>query len=708
MEGGKVTLYEVLRGRKVLEIPVYQRNYDWRVSHCMRLFNDIELACDARKEPEIHTTNPRHFLGSIVVEEDDSDITKMKVIDGQQRLTTVYLVVLSAYNIVRECGENTDRGLLDLVLNPILKDDYFTGVGEGDTYKLVLNKKDQEAYIKLYGEEHRWDEGSNITINYRKIYEMVKESRHTISEIIQALLDFEFMKIKLNPAHDDVQLIFETINSTGKGLTPADKIRNLLLMGLDTREQEKKYESHWHPMECLFLNDIGTVNSFFKVYLNYKESRHSSSEDTYERYKRYAQGKDKGYLFDDMLEYAIAYKQAVGQETGNADIDSILYRMSVYCGGELLQIIGLVLPMLRDLYVQEIQEEQVLAMLELFEVYLGRISLLPTSDYKDVKAVTSKAYDRVKDVVGSGEGTGHMCIELGNYLAAIRGKLTLPTDEKLREIFNTAVVGNVSFNKDYRKKYFFERLENGLHKERMYGMYEAISSNTYTIEHIMPKKINNRNKLWKNMLGDDWETIHDEYLNNVGNITLTGYNSEMSNRDFLTKKTMAGGYNDSHFPRLNKVQKDVDVWNKDSILQRNNYLYELAKEIWSYPDYITYTGSEVEDNEVTLTDLVHYYGIKYIGYTYKGKSYAKGNWNDVTVNVFKQIVNTDPQKFYNLYEKRDEYNIKRMFNDEGEEVYGGIKVNTKLGAKDKIEILKILFNFYGEDTDDLVFTLEVK
>lgn len=706
MEGGKVTLYEVLRGRKVLEIPVYQRNYDWRVSHCMRLFNDIELACDARKEPEIHTANPRHFLGSIVVEEDDSDITKMKVIDGQQRLTTVFLIVLSAYNTVRECGENTDRGLLDLVLKPILKDDYFTGLGEGDTYKLVLNKKDQEAYIKLYGEEHRWDERSNITINYRKIHEMMKETRHTISEIIQALLDFEFMKIKLNPAHDDVQLIFETINSTGKGLTPADKIRNLLLMGLDTREQGLKYNSHWYPMECLFSNDIDIVNSFFKVYLNYKEARHSSSEDTYERYKRYAKGKDKGYLFDDMLEYANAYKQAMGQETGNAAIDSILYRMNVYCGGELLQIIGLILPMLRDLYVRELREEQVLAMLELFEVYLGRVSLLPTTDYKDVKAITSKIYDRVKETVEKGEGSEHMHIELGNYLASIRGKLKLPTDERLRVIFNTAVVGNVSLNKDSRKKYFFERIENGLHKERMYGVYESISSNTYTLEHIMPKKINHRNRLWKDMLGDDWETVHEEYLNNIGNITLTGYNSEMSNRDFLTKKTMAGGYNDSHFPRLNRVQQGVDVWNKDSILQRNTYLYELAKEIWAYPDYITYTGSEVEDNEVTLTDLVHYSGISYSGYTYKGNSYAKGNWNDVTVNVFKQIVNTDPQKFYNMYEKRDAYNIKRMFNDEGEEVYGGIKVNTKLGAKDKIEILKALFNFYGEDPEDLVFTLE--
>ena len=210
------------------------------------------------------------------------------------------------------------------------------------------------------------------------------------------------------------------------------------------------------------------------------------------------------------------------------------------------------------------------------------------------------------------------------------------------------------------------------------------------------------------MLGDDWESIHEEYLNNVGNITITGYNSEMSNRDFLTKKTMAGGYNDSHFPRLNRVQKEVDVWNKDSILQRNNYLYELAKEIWAYPDYITYTGEEDVDNEVTLKDLEHYKGIRYRGYTYKGKSYAKGNWNDVTVNVFKQIVNTDPQKIYSMYEKRDEYSIKRMFNDEGEEVYGGIKVNTKLSAKDKIEILKILFNFYWEDPEDLVFTLEPK
>lgn len=700
MEGGKVSLHEILMGRKVLEIPVYQRNYDWRVSQCMRLFKDIEIACDIRKGYATNRTNPRHFLGSIVVEESDSDTTKMKIIDGQQRLTTVYLIVLSAYKIAQ-----MEEGITGM-LEPMLKGTYFTTTRDG--HKLYLNKKDQAAYVKLYGEEHKWDESSNITINYRKIHEMMRESRHTYSEIIQALLEFELMKIKLNQTHDDVQLIFETINSTGKGLTPADKIRNLLLMGLDEREQEEKYESHWHPMECLFLNDIVTVNSFFKVYLNYKESKHSSSEDTYERYKRYAQGKDKGYLFDDMLEYAIAYKQAMSQETGNADIDSILYRMSVYCGGELLQIIGLVLPMLRDLHVQEIQEEQVLAMLELFEVYLGRISLLPASDYKEVRTITTKVYDRVKDIVGSGEGSGHMHVELGNYLASIRGKLTLPTDEKMREIFNTAVVGNVSLNTDSRKKYFFERLENGSHKERMYGMYEAISSNTYTIEHIMPKKINNRNNLWKNMLGDDWETIHDEYLNNVGNITLTGYNSEMSNRDFLTKKTMGGGYNDSHFPRLNRVQKDVDVWNKDSILQRNNYLYELAKEIWPYPDYITYTGEEDEDNKVTLTDLVQQYGIRYNGYTYKGKSYAKGNWSDVTVNVFKQIVNTDPQKFYNMYEKRDEYSIRRMFNDDGEEVYGGIKVNTKLSAKDKIEILKILFNYYGEDTEDLVFTLESK
>lgn len=705
MEGGKVTLDEVLRVRKVLKIPVYQRNYDWRVSHCMRLFSDIEKICDFKLQNNEGMMYNNHFLGSIVVEESDRDNKTVKVIDGQQRITTVVLILLSAYNILKEDLDGVNKGYIESLIKPILMDLDYTN-GGNVKYKLVLNKKDQESYTKLYGEEHTWDESSNITINYRKIKEMMEDSRHRVTDIISTMLEFEFMKIKLNPSHDDVQLIFETINSTGKDLTPADKIRNLLLMGLDNNEQESKYISHWMPMENIFLNNLDTVNEFFKVYMNYKESRHSTSEDTYERYKRYSIGKSKKYLFDDMLEYSVAYKHIITQSTGFEDIDSILYRIWIYCGGSYHQIIGFLLPMIRDLYVKELSGEQVTLILEVFEVYLGRISLIPTADYKILKSVITRMYGKVKGIVNSSCGSRQMHIEFGNQLAAISGKLTLPTDDRLRYIFKNAKVGNMSLNKDTRKKYFFERIENGVHKERMHGMYDSIEKNEYTIEHIMPRKINSKNYQWKGMLGDNWEEIHEEYIDNIGNITLTGYNSEMSNKDFLTKKEMAGGYNDSHFPRLNKVQREEEVWNKDSILKRNDYLYELAKEIWPYPDFITYTEEDNIENVVTLLDIEYYSGITVLGYRYQGQNYGKSNWVDIYTQLLKEVVKKDPQKLYTLYEQKEQLDLSRIFRDEGEDIYMGIKVYTKNKTNVKIETLKYIFNYYEEDLQDVVFILE--
>ncbi|PTH22374.1 DUF262 domain-containing protein, partial [Staphylococcus arlettae] len=260
MDGNVRSAIEFLRGAIQIIIPVYQRNYDWKRENCELLFEDLI---------DLETSNKQtHFFGSIVVKPGNyaQDII---VIDGQQRLTTLSLLMLAIKNWLDKNEEEAKKVRLtpEYVLNTFLQDQYLN-----TTDKLILqpNPRDYKSYKLLFGNEKFYDKSSNITLNYEYFYSCIDNMNISIDQLMSSIQKLQFMVVNLNSPDDDPQLIFESLNSTGVALTDADKIRNFLLMNENLPEQNKYFQNYWQPLE---ENTHFEVSKFFRYFLTIKNAQ---------------------------------------------------------------------------------------------------------------------------------------------------------------------------------------------------------------------------------------------------------------------------------------------------------------------------------------------------------------------------------------------------------------------------------------------------
>lgn len=265
-------------------IPVYQRKYDWKYENCQQLYNDLKkIVIDERDS---------HFFGSIVsaVVPNGSKI-EYHIIDGQQRLTTITLLLLAIRNLIAQGKVMTDEGKLDdqisqrFLISPWASED--------DKIKLRPVKSDRDALEKLFGDEEDYDHSSNLTINYKFFYDIVKKEEISVSDLYAAIGKLEIISITLDQG-DNAQLIFESLNSTGLALTEGDKIRNYVLMGLPAQEQTKYYDTYWAKIEKCTNND---VSGFIRDYLSIKQQVTPTISNVYKAFKDYVEF--DSYTLDD-------------------------------------------------------------------------------------------------------------------------------------------------------------------------------------------------------------------------------------------------------------------------------------------------------------------------------------------------------------------------------------------------------------------------
>src|SRR5690625_818913 len=269
MEGNVRYIGEYLRGAPKLVIPVYQRNYDWQKENCKRLIDDLVT---------LHTEDKKtHFFGSIVVKPGDysQDIV---IIDGQQRITTISLLILAMKNYMME------NNITYQTINPYnLNDSFLINSFSNDTdkQKLKPNPRDFEAYKRLYDDPRTHIQTSNITINYNYFYQQLGDLDLTLEELFQSINKLQVMVVNLNSPDDNPQLIFESLNSTGVDLTNADKIRNFLLMNEDQSSQQELFNNYWQPIE---ERTHLRMSDFFKDYLTLKEGKTPVLAKVYEAF----------------------------------------------------------------------------------------------------------------------------------------------------------------------------------------------------------------------------------------------------------------------------------------------------------------------------------------------------------------------------------------------------------------------------------------
>lgn len=555
MDARKGNIYEILNGNKQFLIPVYQRFYSWDVEQCKRLWNDI---VEMQKKGKVG-----HFVGSIVNIAEQAmptGVQKYMIIDGQQRMTTLTLLLLALrdYALAHPGDTSINAHRIDGML---LKNEYENG---DERYKLLLTETDRVILINLV-ERKPFIQGvrSRVLDNYKFFAGKIEDKELTPIEVWDSIGKLQIVNITLDRAVDDAQAIFESLNSTGKELSESDLIRNYVLMGLEPVEQNYVYEHLWRPMEQLFVYETqGTVmDAFFRHYLTMKISRIPKQGNVYEEFKLYhlnCEFRSIRELCQDLLDYAKYYTDIVFKRSDDVDLKK-LYTDIIDLKMEVSY--PFLLKVHYDCEENIIRTDELKEILRLCISYVLRRAIceIPTNSMNKTFA-TFKNYIKTDDYVNSVKAFFIMQDTYKEF----------PDNDK----FNAAFIVRDIYNMRIRN-YILSRLEN-------YKNKASIVIENFTIEHIMPQN-KNLSMAWQKDLGENWREIQKKYLHTIGNLTLTAYNSEMSDRSFMEKKNMSGGFKESAL-RINNYVVLLNEWNEKHIQERAKDLAKKAELIWPYPE----------------------------------------------------------------------------------------------------------------------------
>lgn len=568
MQAGETTLNKLLNTSRQFIVPIFQRNYSWQKSQYEQLWFDI-LRASKFKEKQ------NHFIGSIVYIDMGTPAGRpqqLLLIDGQQRLTTISILLCAIKDYVQKFNLETKLINLAKIKNQFL---YNSDEIDEDRYKLLLNVQDKETYIKLIDNTIFTvnKPATNIIKCYEFFYEHIEDfikQDGQIDEIYAGIFKLSLVSISLDKDSDNPQMIFESMNSTGKDLSQTDLLRNYLLMDLTPEKQTRLYKTYWKPMEELFgediyKNDVNKFDYFIRDFLTLKSDTGyiCKINNVYENFKRYYLDNncEKFAVFKDLFTYAKYYACIdLLQENDN--------ELKLYWQEFKKLDSHVVYPFLLKLYDdysrQILIKEDFKKILQVVISYLWRRAIceIPTNSLSKTFATLYQSVDK-DDYVNS-------VIKAFVFKSSYK---RFSSDYEVREKLQTKDIYHFRL-----RKYLLEALENYYHKEPI-----DLNTANYTIEHIMPQNIEH-NLLWQQMLGEDWQEVHSLYLHTLGNLTITGYNAEMSNKSFGEKVNGESGFKHSHL-KLNESIAQCDVWNKKSIQRRTNILTDIILKIWKYPEF---------------------------------------------------------------------------------------------------------------------------
>ncbi len=601
MQATSANLLSVIKGPKQFVVPIYQRTYSWHRDQCEQLLNDI---IRVSKSDNIHG----HFVGSVVYFQESvhtvSDVPRLLVIDGQQRLTTITLLVAALAEFLDQNDSSVGTSSTKL-RNYYL----FNAEEDGDLrYKLLLTRGDKDTLISiLRGVESEGSSSKRALENFQ--YFKSKLNSENIEDVYNGLMRLFVVDVALEKDIDNPQLIFESLNSTGLDLSQADLIRNYVLMGQEVDLQTELYENYWFPMEQRFGNEYASkFDSFVRDYLCVKTGVISNINQVYDAFKAYVIGPNSPGTISDVVEdiyrFSKFYVNMVLHRETSTKLKEAFKRISKLK-------VDVSYPFLLAVYFDYqnnlITEDDFYEILCVVENYVFRRAIcgIPTNSL-------NKTFSGL-----------HRAIKSEAYLESVRAAFLLldsykrfPDDYE----FEKEIVAKDVYNFRTRN-YLLDRLEN-------YSRKEVVSVDEYTIEHILPQNPELPSE-WRKMLGDNWKEIHKEYLHTIGNITLTGYNSELSDRPFGQKKNIEGGFDDSPI-RLNEYMRTTDVWNVGHIQARAKLLAEKAKIIWYSPslDNKTLDLYRPEPKKDRAYSLDHY-------------KHLSGDMLDLYLALKKRVMNID-------------------------------------------------------------------
>ena len=568
LQAGETTLNKLLNTSRQFIVPIFQRNYSWQKNQYEQLWFDI-LRASKFKEKQ------NHFIGSIVYIDMGTPAGRpqqLLLIDGQQRLTTISILLCAIKDYVQKFNLETKLINLAKIKNQFL---YNSDEIDEDRYKLLLNVQDKETYIKLIDNTIFTvnKPATNIIKCYEFFYERIEDfikQYGQIDEIYAGIFKLSLVLISLDKDSDNPQMIFESMNSTGKDLSQTDLLRNYLLMDLTPEKQTRLYKTYWKPMEELFgediyKNDVNKFDYFIRDFLILKSDTGyiCKINNVYENFKRYYLDNncEKFAVLRDLFTYA-KYYACIDLLQENDDELKLYWQEFKKLDSHV--VYPFLLKLYDDYSRQILIKEDFKKILQVVISYLWRRAIceIPTNSLSKTFATLYQAVDK-DDYVNS-------VIKAFVFKSSYK---RFPSDYEVREKLQTKDIYHFRL-----RKYLLEALENYYHKEPI-----DLNTANYTIEHIMPQNIEH-NLSWQQMLGEDWQEVHSLYLHSLGNLTITGYNAEMSNKSFGEKVNGESGFKHSHL-KLNESIAQCDVWNKKAIQRRTNILTDIILKIWKYPEF---------------------------------------------------------------------------------------------------------------------------
>ncbi|GAA8596491.1 DUF262 and DUF1524 domain-containing protein [Helicobacter pylori] len=544
MEADATTLLNFIKDnqKNQLVIPIYQRLYSWEKEQCKQLWDDIiKIGGNDKMDG--------HFIGSIlyVLDRITHSNNALLIIDGQQRLTTITLLLTA----LRDHWSDKRKDIEDHYLINSDKD--------GDKkFRLILSESDKDTLLSLIDKDKRKPSEPSLKIveNFKLFEEWVSKNTNKLETIFRELEKLMIVEIALEKGKDDPQLIFESMNSKGIELTQTDLIRNYIVMETEIEKQEGFYNKYWRAMEKEFKQNKKLFDRFVRHYLTIKTETPNINK-VYVALKDYRQKERIGIedLLKDLQKYCGYFCQIVFKKEDDKDLNKAL--------GFLVDLeMDVIYPLLLELYSDYndgvLSKNDFRSSIALIESYICRRAVCGLGTNSLNKVFPSFTKRIQKDEYFK---------SLKVHFGSLTEKQRFPNNDEFKDCFIT-----IDFYRFKKREYFFERLENFDRKERVY-------THEYTTDHIMPQKLTEE---WERDLGENFQEIHNKYLHTIGNLTLTGYNSEYSNKSFQEKRDMEKGFKDSPL-RLNQGLRDLKSFGEEEIKKRANDLADLALKIWTYP-----------------------------------------------------------------------------------------------------------------------------
>ncbi|QTC41495.1 DUF262 domain-containing protein [Bacillus sp. V3] len=598
MKANETIIQPMIEGTKQFVIPLFQRTYSWTISQWKQIWEDI-------LETQNVDENKSHFIGSVVsmsVESAPHEVQQYLVIDGQQRLTTISLLLAAIRDIARE---DNDHELAEEIHENLLVNKWKSGENH---YKLLPTQVDREEYKKLINSEKITNNKTNINQAYDFFKKKILNTEIELKEL-KALVSNKLSLVSIVLASDDnPYLVFESLNAKGRPLTQSDLIRNFFFMRIDREKHEEIYEKYWKPMQDSF-ND--SLTEYIRHYLM-SEGKFVRKNDVYVELKKSVNQENAIDQIERLYNYSKYYKCLTNPEfEDNLKVRNAISRLNEL---EAKTTYPFLLNMLALYKKEKLSAENLYVLLNVIENYLIRrfVCNIPTNELNKVFP------SLIVKVVGFNEK------ELIEEVKATLQNRGYPKDQEFIDKLTTSKLYG-SGDRLRKTKFILSSIEE------FYEHKEKINYDNLSIEHIMPQTLTDS---WKITLGVEWDEIHDYYLHVIGNLTLTGYNSEMSNDSFEKKVNHLAN---SHL-EINKEFKKLRTWGSDQIKARTKKLVEKCLLIWSY---FGAKDNEVKDVKGTSPRLL----------IVKGKRYEITTWREVWTTTLNEVINEKSKNMDILLEK---------------------------------------------------------